>query len=275
MVMGRGDEGTDGVAAERGEVHAECASVLPHDLDPVGPLGLARPHPRRRIVRTTHRLYRHAVLRAVPAGRGREHAGGEEVGLVAAGQLVAGRALRGSETRIGELIEHRRDSEAHGVVERAAVRVHVAIDQPGHQRAPAAVYAQEILRQVEAFPDAPDAAVLDPHVLFGPERLSVEGLHSKDREADLGLGIVPRRGARRLGQRHKDAHEHGEHGRQVRDATRHGSSRSSHSRPLSLTGAAEPDGRDDQKDDREDTDHQHVHRSRPALVQSDHFQCEL
>ena len=122
----------------------------------------------------------------MPPGYGREHAGGEEIRLVAAGQLGAGRAFRGDENRIAELIEHRGDPEAQRVVQRAAPGVHMAVDQPGHQRAPPAVHPREILRQVETFPDAPDATALDPHVLFRPERLAVEDLHADDREVDLG-----------------------------------------------------------------------------------------
>lgn len=62
----------------------------------------------------------------------------------------------------------------------------MAIDQPGDQRTPAAVHPREIRRQVETLPDTPNATGLDPHVLFRPERLSVEDLRADDREVDLG-----------------------------------------------------------------------------------------
>jgi hypothetical protein len=126
---------------------------------------------------------------------------------------------------IAELIEHRGDPEAQRIVQRAAPRVHMAIDQPGHQRAPPAVHPREILRQVEIFPDAPNATVLDPHVPLRTERLPVEDLHADDREADLGQRSVRGpRGRRGLGQGHEHANEHGDHHRQIRHAARHGSS---------------------------------------------------
>ncbi len=226
LVMGGRDEGADGVALERSEAQAVGAAVLVDNLDPVRTLRLAGSHPGRRLVRAVQGLYGHElrVLGAVSAGRGREHAGGVQIRLVGAGQIFTGGALRRRKLRIHELVEHGGHPEAHRVVQRAAPRVHVAVDQSGRQRAAAAVDARKILRQVERLPDAPDATILDPHVLFRTERLSVEDLHADDRKADLRKRSVRSPlGRHGLGQGHEHAHEHGENRGQIRHAAGHGS----------------------------------------------------
>ena len=126
-VRGRDDRG-DGLPVERGDLHAEGAAVLVDDLDPVGALRLARPHPLRGLLRAGKHLHGYPVLRAVAIRGGRGHAGGEEVRLGASLHLFARGSPRGGEGRRRGLVQHRGHAETQRVVQRREKAVHVAID---------------------------------------------------------------------------------------------------------------------------------------------------
>ena len=202
-VRGRDDRG-DRLSVERRDLHVEGAAVLVDDLDPVGALGLARPHPLRGLVRAGQRLHGDPVLRAVAVRGGRGHAGGEEVRLGAAPHFLARGPHRRGEGRVRGLVQHRGHPEAERVPQRREEAVHVAVDEPRDQRVAPPVHAREVLGQVQPLAGVPDPPVLDPHVPSLPEGLAVERRDVHDRERFLGN--APGRALR--GLRHRQRREH-------------------------------------------------------------------
>ena len=180
----------------------------PDDLDPVGALLLPRADEGRRLFGSRQRLHRDPELRAVSPGGGGEIPGGEQVGLVAPGEALAGRPLGRRERGHRELVEHRGHPEAQRVGQRHPVGVGVGVDQTRKQGVAAAVHPGQVSGQAEPLPDSADAAILDPDVPVGPELRPVE--HGDVHHREVRLRQRPAGRVRRF--RHREDREHGREG---------------------------------------------------------------